>query len=543
MKEKKSSYLSGAAILAAGGIFAKLLGIFFKTPLSQIIGDYGLGLYGYAYPIYNAFLAISIAGLPVAVSKMIAERVSVGNYKGAYKVFRVAFFTLAALGLAGSLVMFFGANAIIAACGWPSDAYYSVIALSFAPFFVAMVSACRGFFQGMQHMGYSSVSQIVDQVGRVGIGLAAAILLTRAFSSNTAGAAAIGLSQLLGKPIEASSNFGVSMGASGATFGATAGAICSFLFLTISYRVFKTKQKQKLALQAVPNRESTAFIFRTLILLALPIAFSGLVNTIMELINSATIATCLQRAGIALEEATILFGQLEQKAQTLVNVPLVLGSALSASLVPTISASYAKKERRKAVKKTSLAIRVAFLISLPCAVGLCVLAEPLIKLFFFKSDGYEMLMGLSFVAVFTIGMSSMQAILQGAGHFYKPLKNLIVGALIKYLMNLLLISNPLFGVYGAVISSVFASAVIFVLNFYDVKRYIGMDPIGFSVIKTIFSAVVMGVFAHFCYGMLASFISYRIAVLATVALSAVVYFALVFFTRAFTRKDLEEVRG
>lgn len=517
MSERKKNYLTGAAILAAGGIFAKFLGMFFKIPLASTIGDYGLGLYSYAYPLYNAFLSISVVGLPVAVSKMVAERVSLGNYKGAYKVFYVAFIALSVLGGLGSLLMFVGANFFIEICKWNQDAYYSIIALSLAPFFVAMVSAVRGFFQGMQSMTFSSVSQIVEQIGRVGVGLALAIVLTN--------------------------NYGVSYGAAGATFGATAGAIIAFLFLYTIFIVYRSKQSYLLHKQQSISKENTKIILKTLLLMALPIAFGGLVTTVMELINTATIPGCLQHAGISSELATTLLGQLEQKAQTLVNVPLVIGSALSASLVPAISESYAKKDKQKVIKKTSLAIRMTFIISLPCAVGLSILSEPIMRLLFSKNSGYEMLTSLAYVVIFQIAMTSMQGILQGSGRFYKPLKNLIIGAVIKYLFNIALISNPSVGIYGAVYSTMFASFVIFLLNYIDVKKYIGVENIAFNIFKTVIAAIGMGVFAKISYIYLEMLLGFKIAVLGSILLSAAVYFAIIYLTKALTKDDLKAVRG
>jgi len=517
VSEKKKSYLTGAAILAAGGIFAKFLGMFFKIPLASTIGDYGLGLYSFAYPLYNTFLSISIVGLPVAVSKMVSERVSLGNYKGAYKVFYVAFVTLAVLGGVSSLAMFTGARFFIRTFNWDPEAYYSIIALSLAPLFVALISAVRGFFQGMQNMSYSSVSQIVEQIGRVGIGLALAIIFTK--------------------------SYGVPYGAAGATFGATAGAIIAFVFLYFLFIIFRKKQSPLIERQSIPNRENTMTIFKLLVLMAIPVAFGGLINTIMDLINSATIATCLQNAGITSKEATTLFGQLEQKAQTLINVPLILGSALSASLVPSISQSYARREKTKIIEKTSLAVRIAFFISMPCAVGLSVLSEPIIKLLFGNSDGHLMLRYLAYVVIFQTLMISLQGILQGSGRFYKPLKNLAFGALIKYLFNIALISNPDVGIYGAIFSSIFAAFVIFLLNYIDVKKYVGIKPISPYIYKTLFASVAMGVFAHFSYGFFKELIGYKIGVLLCIALSAALYMGLIFVTKALTQEDLREVRG
>ena len=154
-----------------------------------------------------------------------------------------------------------------------------------------------------------------------------------------------------------------------------------------------------------------------------------------------------------------------------------------------------------------------------------------------------MLTWLAYVVIFTIVMSTLQGILQGSGRFYKPLKNMAFGALLKFLLNLALISRPEIGVYGAIASSIIASFVIFLLNYMDVKKYVGMNKIAWNVIKTIFAAVVMGIVAKFGYGFLATYMDYKIAVLITVAISAVVYFAIIYFTKAITKEEMKEVRG
>ncbi|MFA0816639.1 MAG: polysaccharide biosynthesis C-terminal domain-containing protein [Anaerofustis sp.] len=514
----KKSYLTSAAILAAGGIFAKVLGIFFKSPLNTIIGDYGLGLYGYPYPLYTTFLAISIAGLPVAVSKMIAERVSIGNYRGAYKVFHVAFSAMLILGIVASGLMFLGAQFFIDAFNWPQDTYYSILTLSFAPFFVALISAFRGFFQGMQSMSFSSGSQIIEQIARVGIGLSLAVILTN--------------------------SYGIAYGAAGATFGATVGAIVAFLFLLISFLRFRKKQMNMIELQLEDTGESNRRILKALVLLAIPIACGSLINTVMELINSATLSTCLQNAGVSQKAATVLYAQLEQKAQTLINVPLVIGSALASSLVPAISESYIRGDKVKILQKTTLAIKIAFLVSIPSSVGLSVLSEPITSMVFLgKGDGYQMLTWLAYVVVFTIVMSTLQGILQGSGRFYKPLKNMAFGALLKFLLNIALISRPEIGVYGAVASSIIASFVIFLLNYLDVKKYVGIGKIGADIAKIAVSSLVMGLIAKFGYDYLLRFMDYKIAVIIMIVISVAVYFALIYMTKAITKTEIKEVRG
>ncbi len=516
MTKKQKSYLGGAAILAAGSMIAKFLGIFFKSPLNNIIGEYGLGLYSYAYPLYNAFISISTIGLPVAVSKLVSEYAASGNYKTAYKVYKTALITLGILGFLSTVIMFTCADIFISVFQWDPEAYYSIIAISIAPFFVALTSAYRGFFQGMQAMSYSAVSQIVDQMVRVGSGIALAYILTV--------------------------NFGVSAGAAGATFGASAGAAAAFIFLMFSFIFFKRKQRPLIKQsQNMPNT-STKSILKSLVLIAIPVAFAGLVSTIMELINTATVPACLIKAGV--EDPTTLLGILEQKAQTLINVPLVIGSALSSSLVPTISQSLQLNRTKEAVNKTSMAVRVSFLIAVPSAVGLSVLSEPIIELLFFNSTpiAYTMLSYLAYSVIFSIGMVTLQGILQGAGKFYTALKNVFIGAVVKVVLNLTLIPVPSIGIFGAIISTIVASFVIFTLNYIDVKKYVGISNVGWKIVKTFVCSAIIGIFCYIFYPALNVVMDFRIAVLITIALAVVIYAGLVIITDTFSIKDLKKVR-
>ena len=477
MKKKGKNYVVGAMVLTIGSLLSKVLGMFFRIPLVNYLGDYGMGLYGYAYPLYTTFLMVSTAGLPSAVSKMVSESVSKGNYKQAYKIFNIAFVALAIMGGLSSVIMFAGANFFINIFDWDPEAYYSIIAISFAPFFVCLISVVRGFFQGMQNMIFTSVSEVLEQVGRVFVGLFLAVYLM-----NTRG---------------------VAWGAAGATFGAVAGAI-----------------------------------------IAVPIACGSIVTTLMDLINIMTITSCLKSIGYSAKEATNLYGQLTSKAQTLINVPLVIGSSLAVSLVPSISESFAKKNVKSAQAKSTLAVRLAFLVAVPASLGLSLLSEPIFMLLYpDASKGFEMLSYLSYTVIFTVAMSTLQGILQGAGKYYAPLKNLLIGGAVKYILNVVLIKIPALNIYGAIISSIAATAVIFVCDYIDVKKHVGFGRMAPSIVKILFSSFIMGLICIFSYQTLCSYMSEKIAVVAAILISVLVYGASIIGTKAFTLDDLRSIRS
>ncbi len=519
MSKTQKSFISGAAVLAVGSLIAKFMGMFFKIPVTNILGEYGCGLYEYAYPIYNACLAISTTGLPIAVSKMVSEKMSTEDYFSAYRVFSVSMKAITVLGAVISLTMFLSANLIIKICGWPQDAYYSIASLSIAPFFVSMVSTYRGFFQGMQRMTPSSVSQIWDQVGRVGFGLLLAYTLTN--------------------------SLGIAYGAAGATFGATAGSIFSFVYLTASFVKMKRKD-QPLIKQTEHGRnpESAEMILKSIIMMAIPVILGSFVNTMMDLINGATIPNIFATLGYTAEETTAIVGRLTP-SNTLTNVPLVLGSSLSASIVPFISRAIASKESKDKIKKqTALALRTSFYVSMPCAIGLSVLAVPIYELIFPKMLAWADIMKYSaFIGIFAIGASNLQAILQGSGHFYKSLAAIIVAAVVKIIANLIFVAVPELNIYGAILATMISTVVLFALNLIMVKKYVGVGKCFGSIVKTIVSAVLMGAFAQASFSFLAGFLGRKIGVLAAIALSAVVYVALLIITKAITKEDIKEIIG
>ena len=184
----KKSYLRGAAILGVGAILAKFLGIFFKIPLERYIGEIGLGLYGYPYPIYNFFLSISVIGLPLAISKMVSEHVALGNHREAHRIFKIALTLLIIIGALSSLILFAFRNVIIEVLNWHPDTYYSLLGIAFAPLFVSLMSAFRGYFQGLQIMAPTAISQLIESFARVifGLGLAVYLLMPMEFHKRRA---------------------------------------------------------------------------------------------------------------------------------------------------------------------------------------------------------------------------------------------------------------------------------------------------------------------------------------------------------------------
>jgi len=501
IENRKPSFIKGALIITVGSIFARFLGLFFKIPLARIVGDYGMGLYGYPYPIYSFLVAVAVMGLPLAISKMTSESISLNKYEQADKIFKISMVALILLGILCSAIIIVFAKPIIHFLGWPEETYISILGLSLTPIFVSYMATYRGFFQGLQKMIPTSLSQIIESLFRVivGVGLAYYFMKTK----------------------------GVAWAAGGASFGATAGALAGGILISAIYRAYNKSVKTVTKRPRTADIEKTSKIVKNLFAIALPASLASVVVSIMNMINSVTVARCLQTAGFDIVTATELWGQLSQKVQTLINVPMMLGVGLAAALVPAISESWARRNHKELGDKTALAIRTVMVIGVPAMIGLMVLSDPIIKLLFgAESGGGQMLKFLSFECITSVAYITCQAILQGLGRMMLPIRNLALGAVLKMILNLVLISIPSINIYGIIIATFAADCLILTLNYICVKKYIKFRLNKTSVfVKPILCGTIMGTAVYFIYEMLNNLIGSNFAVIIAIGFGGITYLA------------------
>ena len=514
----KKSYLRGAAILGVGAILAKFLGIFFKIPLERYIGEIGLGLYGYPYPIYNFFLSISVIGLPLAISKMVSEHVALGNHREAHRIFKIALTLLIIIGALSSLILFAFRNVIIEVLNWHPDTYYSLLGIAFAPLFVSLMSAFRGYFQGLQIMAPTAISQLIESFARVIFGLGLAVYLVNAY--------------------------GIPQAAGGASFGATAGAMAGSGFLILLYLSKKRWIHYRIRKSQRGRSETTLRIVYRLLRIAIPACIAAIVTSLMGIIDTAMVPARLDVAGFTMDEAAALFGQMTQKAQTLVNVPLPLSTAWAASLVPAISEAIALRDRREVQERTELGIRAVMLISLPAAIGLSTLSQPIIDLLFSEAGGGSILAILSYSVIFVMLTTTLQSILQGLGKLIIPIKNLLLGAVIKVFINYFLVSIPSLNIRGAAIGSIVGYGVAAYLNYRAVKRATKVRiNIPQTFLKPIIAGVAMGISVLFIYRKIEPPLGNSMATLASIFMGAIIYFIVLLLNGGITKQELELIPG
>ena len=514
---RKNSIIQGALILTVAGIIVKFIGAFSRIYLSRLLGGEGIGLYQMAYPIYLLCLSVSSAGLPVAISIMVAERNAVNDYFGGQKVFRISLVTLVLTGLFFSLLLFFGAQWLVdSEIVRDQRAYWSLLALSPAVFCATLLATLRGYFQGLQLMTPTAVSQILEQVVRVVAMILFAVVLLP---------------------------YGLEYGAAGATLGAAPGAFVGILTLLVFYYMTRG-WRNELASEQDPSikPQSVKTIIKRLLILAIPVSLANIMLPIVSLIDLFIVPRRLEVAGFTIEQSTTFFGYLTGMATALVNMPTIVTASLAASLVPFVSEAIAQKRGDMVLKRTDTAMRLANLITIPSFVGMCVIATPISAMLYATPDAGPCIAIMSF-GIFLLGVQQVTTgVLQGMGKTAIPFLNMVASACCKMFLSWNLTALPSWGVLGAAwaTNADFGVAAILNLIFLYKYRHYTMDIK--HTVKLFIAAAVMGVVAYGSYHALYSLIhSNTLSTLIAIALGGVVYLLGIVLIRAVTPDDVREI--
>lgn len=510
MNGKDSRFLKGAFTLTLAGVIVKIIGALYRIPLYSILGSEGIGLYQYAYPIYAIMLTVSSAGLNVAISKAVAERWVLGKRKAASRVFRVSLVLMAVLGFVGCVVMFSMSGWIAVNMAKDTRAAVSIAAISPALFMAAVLSALRGWFQGIEEMTVPAISQVLEQFGR---------LLTMY---------SLGV-MLLPKGIE--------YAAAGATFGAVVGAFGGVVYTGIAY----FRRAGGWDINNDEPGEPWGSIAKEIIRTAVPISLASAVFGITEIIDLGLVPGRLHSTGLSPEEATRLFGQLTGGAFPLLNIPTIFTGALQMVLVPSISGAAKLRDRESIIRRIRKALAITVALALPAAMGIYVLAEPIPALLFNDWGIGKVLRPLA-PGVFFLALQQVTAgILHGLGRMKEPLVNLMWAALTKAILTYVLVGNAAIGVVGASIATSVHFGVAALLNFLAIKREIGDVLDGPAMVKISLSTAIMSVIVGFGYGRMQTLIGWQAATIAAIAAGVVIYGILIVATGAVTTEDLQSL--
>lgn len=515
-KDVGGALVKQAAILAVASMIVRVMGLIYRWPLTNMIGDDGNGLYGTAFNIYLLFFILSSGGLPAAISKMVSERIALRQYKSAHKVFRASLVMAATMGIVGSMLLWFGAYPIAKFMN-NTRIVYSMRALAPTLFIVALMGSFRGYFQGMNTMVPTAISQIIEQLFNAIFSIVLAALL-------------------IGK--------GVEYGAAGGTMGTGIGALMGFLFLLFIYILLHPKLIKRINRQkAYEIDESFKDILKDLISISIPIIIGTTIFSVTNLIDVKMVMTILQKSlGMTELEANGLYGQLTGKYVTLTNLPVSISTALAAAIIPSIAASMALKEKKTVINKVNLAMRATMILAAPSAVGLFVLGDPVLKTLFPRYPAGGDLLRIGAVAIIFLSLVQVStAILQGVGRAGIPAINAGVGAFVKIILNILLISIPFINIRGAVMSTVGCYVVVCYLDIKAVKKITKVEiQILDTIIKPLGAAVVMGIFSFLFYNILLwGTSSNAFATLGSIILSVLVYSGILFSIGGITQEEIK----
>ena len=427
MTNKSKSIIGGMTVLGLAGVICKLVGVLYSIPLTWMIGTSGLGVYNAVFPAYNLLLTISSAGLPVAVSRLVARGLAKDDPRSAKHVFKTALLLLLLLGSVATILMIAGIDVFVTASDQPESRLgFLVIAPCVA--IVCVLSAFRGFMQGQQNMTPTAISQLIEQVGKVFLALPMAYF---------------------------GSQRGIEYGAAGALLGTTIVEGIALLYMVILYF------RRSAAFAAIPQLceeppAASSYVAKQLMTISIPITIGACIVPLSQYIDSTMLVGRLMSTGMEAGMASSVYGLFSGTVIRIINIPTALALAVSMSLVPAISSAKAVEDNDAVIRQTDLGMRFAFLIGLPCSIGMSVLSEPLMRFFYQGSIAEEQLIlggellamsGLTII-LFTV-VQATTSVLQGLGKQRIPMYTLLAGVICKIVLNYVLIGTPGIGIHGA----------------------------------------------------------------------------------------------
>ena len=512
---RKQSFLQGVAVLTAATIIVKLLGFIYKVPLQNILQERGFGYFNTAYDVYNVLLMISTTGLPVAVSRMISQAQALENYAQIRKIYSVSMKVFLTIGVIGTLVMLVFCKPLSVMVTTNENSWAAIAALSPCVLLICIVSAHRGFFQGQSNMTPTSVSQVYEAMIRVVFGLGGAYLMRKKTGS-------------------------LIYAAAGGIFGVTAGCIVAVVYLRIQFG-----KSNQILRQGGGEAKSTRQTMKELLVIAIPITLGSAGLQIINLFDTMIYMRRLTGALAWSSDAADTAKGIYNFCQTIFNLPCSLITPITISIIPTVTAALTKGNTAGARHTEESAVRTMSLIAMPCAVGLAVLSEPIIRLLA-RNYGPEsvataapILAYLGIAVIFNSTVLLFNAIMQAHGDVTTPVVNMLIGGVVKVVVNYILVAIPSLNIIGAAIGTIVCYVTITVLDLIAMRRSVTTRPAIFrNVIRPAAAAGIMGAATFFAAALLRSFTdSNTVVCLGALIAAVVVYVIFVVVLRCITYED------
>lgn len=518
MSDQSKSIAKSISVLSIAGILCKLIGVLFSIPLNMISPVVAANFY-LVYPTYTLLLTISSAGLPVAVSRLVAGHLAQNDRNNAKATFKSALLMLFSIGLVFSLIMIIS-NRMLVGMVHNDETRLGFYAIAPCVLIVCVLSALRGLIQGQQNMVPTAISQLIEQVGKVLLSLPLAY-----FGLKKSITASVG----------------------GALLGITLAEAAALVYMIIHYYV-KKPAFEKLPQDPAKEPESSKAIMKRLIVISIPITISACIIPLSQFIDSAMMIKRMILAGLDQAAATSAYGIFTSIVIRLINIPTALALAISMSLVPAISACRARNDYDAVKKETNTGMRYAFLIGFPCSVGMSILAKQIIYFFYgsvrkFQPADLELASQLlTFSAMTVVLFTAVQAtssILQGLRKQRIPMYTMIIGVFVKIVLNYILIGTKGIDIHGGPYASIACYSIVMISNIYFVCKYAKMKMNWIEwIIRPGLAAAAMGVVVYLMQSLLPV---HRLLTILEIGIGIAVYLVAAFCFKAITKDDLKSM--
>lgn len=527
-REKNTSLAKNVMMLMVAQLITKVMGLIYRIVIINIdgFGNEGNGYYSVGYTIYSVLLTLSSIGVPNVIAKLVSERIASGDCRGSQRVLKVCFGLFLTISFVSACLLYFGADLIATYILHIPDVAYTMKALAPAVFFASAIAVFRGYFSGMGSLKATSVSQVVEQFFNCVLSI---VFVCLCIGQGSAVMAAAG------------------------NLSTSASVLIAFVFLLFFYLRRRKEVQSACRAQTVPTDDrSTRDMLKMVLALSIPMAVGSLISAMNDFVDSFTITNCIQAAYAdvlptkeALEAQAAAAAGTLSKINTIINMPLAINTAFSTALVPAISAAVAKNDRALAGKKLSFSLFSSLVIVFPCATGLAVLARPILQLLYPNASDGAGLLALSVIPLIFLALTCIiNGGLYGLGEARLPAASLAVGAVLKLVLNLVLIRQPAINIYGAVISSIVCDVVVFALVLRALCRRLPLElRFGHHVLRPALCSIAMGAVVFGVHRLLDVFVGNAIATAVAIVIGVVLYLVFIVGARIFTKEELLSLPG
>ncbi|MCI8586952.1 MAG: polysaccharide biosynthesis protein [Lachnospiraceae bacterium] len=529
-RSKKGSYIIEGGILAAASILVRVIGLAYRIPVTRILGPVGNSYYSAAYEVYSMVLLISSFSLPLAVSKLVSARMAKGQVRSAIKIFRCTLIFALVSGGIGSLLIYFGAGFFSDVLVSTPESRLALQVLAPTILVVALMGCMRGYFQGLGSMVPTAVSQIVEQIINAAVSIGAAWFLFDYGAKLDA--------------LYSTKTSSYAFGAAGSTLGTGAGALTGLLFLIFIMFAYNRVMKRRRSMDRGGRVESSSEIYRLLLVTILPVILSTAVYNLSGIIDQGIFKHLMAYKKYESMKIDELWGIFSGEYKVLTNVPIAVASAMASSAIPELTRARVNKDRREMRRKTENAIRFVMVVCIPCAVGLSVLAEPILRLLFGAKDHIHtsaMLLQIGTASVVLYGMSTLtNGILQGMDKMRLPVIHAAISLVLHVGLLVFLILVPGLNIYAVVWANIFFAFLMCVLNSRSIARYMKYRQ---EVIRTFLiplaSSVIMGAAAYGVhFGLMTAVKNNTAATLTACVCAVLVYGIALLLLKGLTEEEL-----